>query len=218
MVFYFYDMKVLATNIAEPRELVWKGKPQRTGIYKFPVAGPVRLKVEGVEGDLIGNKKVHGGAYKACYLFASEHYAFWKKKYPKLPWDWGMFGENLTTGGLLDTDIQVGDIYQIGAATVQATIPREPCYKLGLKFGDQGIIDAFIAYGHPGAYVRVLEEGNVASGDGIKRVEPAQGSISIRDFFIFLNSTEKDQGLLQRLLHNPFIPEYKKSNLARYKK
>lgn len=211
-------MKVIATNIAEPREILWKGRPQRTGIYKFPVSGPVRLKVRGVEGDLIGNKKVHGGEYKACYLFASEHYDYWKAQYPGLSWNWGMFGENLTTEGLLDDSIQVGDIYKVGTTVVQATIPREPCYKLGLKFNDQGIINAFIAYGHPGTYVKVLEEGLVASGDGIERVKVAKDSISIRDFFVFLNTAEKSQDVLQRILDNPYIPDYKKVKLERFAK
>lgn len=211
-------MNVRATNIAEPRELVWKGNPQLTGIYKLPVDGPIRLVEDGVKGDLIGNKKVHGGKFKACYLFSSEHYTYWKPQYPRLHWNWGMFGENLTTEGLLDSDIQVGDIYRIGSATVQATIPREPCYKLGLKFKDQAVVNAFIEYGHPGAYVRVLEEGIVVTGDEIVRLESAKDSISIRDFFIFLNTTEKSQDVLQHIMNNPYVPDYKKEKLARYEK
>jgi len=211
-------MKIIATNLAVPREINWKGKQQVTGIYKQPVKGPVRLMTGGVEGDLIGNKKVHGGDFKACYLFASEHYEYWKTRYPKQDWQWGMFGENLTTKGLLDKDIQVGDVFRIGSSLVQATIPREPCYKLGLKFGDQGIIPAYVAYGQPGAYVRVLEEGPVAAGDAIIRVESAINSISIRDFFIFLNSREKNPDILEALLKNPHVPEYKKAKLLRYMK
>lgn len=209
-------MQVRATNIAEPREIIWKGNSQITGIYKYPVSAGIRLRPEGVEGDLIGNKKVHGGAYKACYLFASEHYDHWKIRYPELNWHWGMFGENLTTEGLLDDAIQVGDIFKIGSALVQATIPREPCYKLGLKFQDQGVVADFIAHGHPGAYVKVLEEGEVAAGDAISRLEAASDSISIRDFFIFLNTRQKDPDVLGALLANPYVPDYKKEKLRRY--
>lgn len=209
-------MKVLATNLAQPREIQWKGNTQLTGIYKFPVPGPVQLMPEGVEGDLIGNKKVHGGQFKSCYLFSSEHYDYWKLRYPKLDWHWGMFGENLTTQGLLDDTIQVGDTFRIGKALVQATIPREPCYKLGLKFDDQGIISSFTNHGYPGAYVRVLEAGEVKSGDSIERIESVPDSISIRDFFLFLNSRQKDQMVLGSILNNPHVPEYKKEKLGRY--
>ena len=209
-------MKVIATNLAVPREISWKGRIQKTGIYKKPVSKPLRLKDNRVEGDLIGNPKVHGGEFKACYLFASEHYPYWKSRYPTLDWTWGMFGENLTTEGLLDDAIRVGDVLKIGSCVVQVTIPREPCFKLGLKFGDQGIITAFIDHGQPGAYVKVLEEGMVSAGDAITLVESASDSISIRDFFIFLNTRQKDREVLGAILSNPYVPQYKKDKLHRY--
>ena len=209
-------MKIIATNLAVPREINWKGKQQVTGIYKQPVKGPVRLMTGGVEGDLIGNKKVHGGEFKACYLFASEHYAYWKSQYPNLEWGWGMFGENLTTEGLLDDDIQVGDVFRIGTSIVQATIPREPCYKLGLKFGDQEIVSAYVDYAYPGAYLKILEEGLVSAGDAIKLLESASDSITIRDLFRFLNARQKDPAVLDALLVNPYMPDYKKEKLKRY--
>lgn len=211
-------MKIQATNLAKPKEIIWKGKKQTTGIYKYPVKGPVRLNSLGVGGDLIGNRKVHGGEFMACYLFASEHYEYWKNRYPDLDWHWGMFGENLTTEGLLDDTIQVGDIFKIGTAVVQATIPREPCYKLGLKFKDQGIIAAYVDYGHPGAYVKVIEEGEVKAGDAIEQMESVSDSLSIRDLFLFLNSREKDQQLLKSIFNNPYVPDYKKEKLRRYQK
>lgn len=209
-------MQVIATNIAKPRELTWKGKTQVTGIYKYPVDEPMLLKDHRVVGDLIGNKEVHGGEFKAVYLFSSEHYPYWQKKYPALEWHWGMFGENLTTRGLMDHEIEIGNIYKIGTAVVQSTIPREPCYKLGLKFGDQDIIQAFIAHGNPGAYVRILEEGEIQTGSAIELIEPARGSISIQVFFNFLNSREKDQNILSRILKNSYIPDYKKEKLKRF--
>lgn len=209
-------MNILATNIAVPRKISWNGKQHITGIYKHPVTGPVRLTSDGVEGDLIGNKKVHGGEFKACYLFASEHYDYWKTRYPDLLWNWGMFGENLTTKGLLDDEIQVGDVFQIGTSIVQATIPREPCYKLGLKFGDQEIIAAYVDYAYPGAYVKILEEGLVSAGDAMKRLESASDSITIRELFRFLNARHKDPAVLDALFANPYVPDYKKEKLKRY--
>ena len=216
MVSYIYNMRVIATNLAVPREISWKGRIQQTGIYKNPVPGPIQLKDQGVTGDLIGNPKVHGGEFKACYLFSSEHYPYWKKRYSDMRWDWGMFGENMTTEGLLDTDILIGNIYKIGSTLVQATIPREPCYKLGVKFNDQGIIDDFVAHGYPGSYVRILEEGEITTGDSIHLIEKAKHSISIADFFRFLYEKEKDQSLLSGILRNQYLPEYKKQKLQRF--
>ena len=209
-------MRVISTNIGQPREITYHGRVQTTGIYKRPVESPIELKDHAVTGDIIGNKNVHGGEFKACYLFSSEHYPYWKKRYSDMRWDWGMFGENMTTEGLLDTDILIGNIYKIGSTLVQATIPREPCYKLGVKFNDQGIIDAFVAHGYPGSYVRILEEGEITTGDSIQLIEKAKHSISIADFFRFLYEKEKDQSLLASILNNPFLPEYKKQKLQRF--
>jgi len=209
-------MRVIATNIGQPRELSFQGRVQTTGIYKQPVEGPIELKDHAVVGDTIGNKNVHGGKFMACYLFSSEHYAYWKQHYPHMSWNWGMFGENVTTEGLLDSDILIGNIYRIGSAVVQATIPREPCYKLGVKFNDQGIIDRYVAHGYPGSYVKILEEGEIITGDSIQLVEKASNSISIAKLFRFLNEKEKDQSQLSGILTNQYLPEYKKQKLQRF--
>jgi len=209
-------MKVIATNIGLPKEMSFQGRVQITGIYKQPVDGPIQLGDQEVAGDTIGNKNVHGGKFMACYFFSSEHYPYWKELYPQMDWNWGMFGENVTTEGLLDSEIMIGDTYKIGSAVVQATIPREPCYKLGVKFNDQGIIDTYVAHGYPGSYVKILEEGEITAGDTIHLLEKASNSIAISDFFRFLNTKEKDQSTLKNLLANPYLPEYKKQKLQRF--
>ncbi|NND16034.1 MAG: MOSC domain-containing protein, partial [Eudoraea sp.] len=183
--------------------------------YKEPVTGPIYLKDHAVTADTIGNKKVHGGEYKACYLFSSEHYPYWKEVYPSMDWNWGMFGENVTTEGLLDSEIHIGDIFKIGSSIVQATIPREPCYKLGVKFNDQHIIETFIAHGYPGTYVKILEEGEIKEGDIIEKLEAAKNSISIAYFFKILNTKDKERSVLLDLIENPYLPKYKKERFSK---
>ncbi len=209
-------MHVVATNIAQPTLIEWKGKKEYTGIYKSPVDEAIFLGKEGVHGGEISDRRVHGGTDKACYLFSTEHYDFWKDRYPHLDWDWGMFGENLSISGLDESDICLGDVYQIGEALVEVCQPREPCYKLGIKFGDQNVLSEFIAHGYPGLYVRVLQEGKVSAGDKLILKQPSSGDLTIKAFFDFLFTREKDPDLLAKILDNPAIPEKKKNKLKRF--
>ena len=158
-------MKVISTNIGTKTKIFWNGEEQTTGIYKYPTKTAIRLEKEAVATDVVADRRVHGGIFKACYLFSSAQYPYWKEKYPHLDWDWGMFGENLTMEGMDEAKLKIGSIYQLGTAKVQITQPREPCYKLGIRFGDQKILGEFVAHGYPGTYVKVLTEGEVTVGD-----------------------------------------------------
>ena len=102
-------MQIISTNIAEPTTIEWNGQQIQTGIYKYPVEIPIYMGIEGVENDHVLDRKYHGGADKACYLYSADHYSFWKNKYPNLEWIWGMFGENLTVIGLDESEIRIGD-------------------------------------------------------------------------------------------------------------
>ena len=216
LVFYFYHMKVKATNLGKKTVVDWRGKKVSTGIFTSPVPGPIFLGREIVSLDLIADRKVHGGLDKACYLFASDHYSYWEKLYPDLKWDWGMFGENLTVESLDEGQMRIGDIYEIGTALVQVSQPREPCYKLGIRFGSQEILKQFVDYAYPGAYVRILREGEVKSGDSIDLIERSSNALSVRDFFKLIYSKEKDQHILNLALNNMSLPERKRNKLSKY--
>ncbi|MGB5459518.1 MAG: MOSC domain-containing protein, partial [Eudoraea sp.] len=149
-------MQVLSTNIGNLTKITWNGKVLSTGIFKYPTSSPLVLEKETVANDSIADRRVHGGIHKACYLFSVKHYPYWKKRYPDLEWNWGMFGENLSVTEMDETQIRIGDIYKIGSALVQISQPREPCFKLGVRFGNQQILKEFIEYGFPGTYVKVL--------------------------------------------------------------
>ena len=206
-------MKITSTNIAKPTTIIWNQQEVVTGIYKTPTTNPIYLGKDIVKDDEVTDRKHHGGEFKACYLFSEKHYAYWKKLYPKLDWNWGMFGENLTVSDLDETQIQIGNIYKIGEALVQVTQPREPCFKFGIKFGSQEVLKQFIEHGFPGTYVRVLEEGFVKIGDTFNLIKEAKNGLTIHQFFNLLFSKEKNQEHLKTAMHIDALPQSKRDKL-----
>ncbi len=216
MVFlYLKGMKIIATNLGNSTTVIWRGREIQTGIYKYPVAGPLRLEKEDVAKDTVIDRKHHGGEFKACYLFSSDYYGDWKAKYPHLDWDWGMFGENLTVSHMDENQLFVGAIYKVGSAKVQITEPRQPCHKLGIRFGDQKVIKEFIDYGHPGTYVRILEEGLVRTGDEMLLEKSAPNSLSVAQYNQLVNSRDKDLELVRLAVDNDSIREKKRKVLKK---
>ena len=209
-------MKIISTNIAKPQFVTINGEQQQTGIFKKPTTQPIYLDTEEVKGDEISNRQVHGGEFKACYLFSADHYPHWEQLYPNFDWHYGMLGENLTVDGLDETQLQVGDIYKVGSALIQVTQPREPCTTFAAKMGTADIMTQFIAHGRPGTYVRVLEPGYVTVGDTIELVEKATKSVSIADFFNIIFERDKNQEQLKRIVENDAIPLKKRMQLARF--
>jgi MOSC domain-containing protein YiiM len=176
-------MKVISLNIAKPTEISWRGKAITTGIYKSSVAGPIFLDKEGLENDAVIDRKYHGGMDQAVYAYGHNHYQFWKERYPLLTFSNGFFGENLTVSNLDETKIQVGDIYELGETIVQVTKPRQPCYKLGIRFNDPAVIKQFWNTSKSGIYFRILQTGKVAIDDEFKLIEKAHNSPSIAEVF-----------------------------------
>jgi MOSC domain-containing protein YiiM len=160
-------MRVVSVNVGLPREVVWNGEAVTTGIYKEPVAGRIPLRTHNLEGDRQADLSVHGGAFKAVYCYPVEHYERWTKDLSGRHLPMGMFGENLTTEGLDEQLVHLGDELSIGTARVIVTQPRLPCYKLGVRFQDDRMVKRFQASGRSGFYVAVQREGDVAAGDAI---------------------------------------------------
>lgn len=178
-------MKIISTNLAKPRTIEWQGKTIETGIYKYPTNAPIYLGDEDVKGDTVVNREHHGGILQACYLLSTSCYDHFKPLYPELEWDYGMFGENLTVEGLDDSKIHVGNIYNVGEATVEITKPRRPCYKFGVKFGNQMVIRQFIDFAQAGPYVKILKNGFVKSGDVFELVEEHPENPTIQEVYLF---------------------------------
>ena len=160
-------MRVLSVNVGLPREVSWRGKPVTTGIFKEPVAGPVPIRTLNLDGDRQADLRVHGGRDKAVYAYPSEFYELWRSERPELAFPWGQFGENLTTEGLRDEDVSVGDRFRVGTAELIVTQPRLPCFKLGIKMGRDEFVTEFLQRGLFGFYLAVAREGEVEAGDPI---------------------------------------------------
>ncbi|OUR95596.1 sulfurase [Flavobacteriales bacterium 34_180_T64] len=209
-------MEVISTNIAKPSTFLWNGKEVITGIHKKPTNTPIFLGKEAVKGDEVSDRKVHGGIFKACYLFSADHYGYWQNLYPNLDWNYGMLGENLTVKGLDETNLYIGDIYKIGSALVQVTQPREPCFKFAAKFGSQDVLQQFINHGCPGTYISVLKEGHVAVGDTFELETSAENSLSIAQFFNLLFTRDKPQDLLKKVVELEALPISKRKKLGAF--
>ncbi len=163
-------MRVVSVNVGLPRTVTFGKRSVRTGILKEPVSGAIPLGRLGFEGDGQADPRYHGGPEKAAYLYPLEHYAYWADVLKRSDLTPGAFGENLTTEGLVETEVRIGDVFAIGSATVVVTQPRTPCAKLGMKFGSMDFVRVFAAAGRPGFYLRVVEGGMVEAGDAITRL------------------------------------------------
>lgn len=182
-------MKVVSVNLGERKVLNYKGKIVETGIFKFPVNQPIFLGKEDVENDAVIDRKYHGGIEQAVYGYSQNHYAHWKELYPNLDWNYGMFGENLTISNLEETEIFVGSTYKLGEVLLEVTKPRDPCYKLGIRFGTQEIVKQFWNSTKCGIYFKVLQTGNVKVGEELILVNKTENSPTIAEVY----DTKKDK-------------------------
>ena len=209
-------MKIQSTNIGGVTTFTWNGKEEQTGIFKYPVTTPLFLRKNEVANDTIINRVNHAGVNKACYLFSADQYPFWKNVYPHLDWNWGMFGENLSVEGLDEATLRIGDIYKIGNALVEVSQPREPCYKLGVRFNNQEILRQFIDQNRPGTYVRVLEEGTVKNGDVFELQQQSSNTLTVQQFYELMFAKVKPKKILDLFMSNPAVPQYKKERYKKY--
>ncbi len=176
-------MRLISVNVGKPREIgKVRGRPVESAIHKMSVEGPVTVRKFNLDGDGQADLTVHGGQDKAAYAYPSEHYNYWKEKFPGRDMPWGMFGENLTTQGLIEDDVHTGDRLLIGSAEFIVTQPRLPCFKLGIKFGTNAMLKWFLESERTGFYLGVSKEGQVQAGDAIRLVradEPSETIVSI---------------------------------------
>lgn len=207
-------MHIVALNVGLPRELCWEGQRVRTGIFKEPVTGPAFAGPLGLEGDGQADPKHHGGSEKAVYAYPTEHYAFWREELPGIELPWGAFGENLSTAGLLEDELRHGDRFRVGEALIRATMPREPCSKLGLRLGDKAAVKRFLHSLRSGVYFAVDEPGHICAGDAIERVERAEHAVSLRDM-ARIAAGDADEALRERCLAVPRLRGWCEKRLER---
>jgi MOSC domain-containing protein YiiM len=199
-------MQVISVNVGLPREVFWKGKTVTTGIFKEPVEGRVMMRSLNLDGDRQADLSVHGGKDKAVYAYPFEHYDYWRCKLPDMDLPWGMFGENLTTVGLLEDEINIGDRFQIGSAKVMVTQPRMPCYKLLIKFGRADMVKQFLDSRLTGFYFSVLQEGKVENGDSFELISRDSNNVTIADITRLYARETNDLELLHRVIQVEALP------------
>ncbi len=200
-------MKLVSVTVGLPREVEWKGKTHTTGIFKEPVTGGVAVNTLTLEGDGQADLSVHGGPSKAIYAYPAEHYAYWKGELSDMELPWGMFGENMTTEGMLEDTLNIGDQFSIGTATLRVTEPRMPCYKLAIRFDRADIVRLFLKSGRTGFYFSVLEEGRLQAGDEITPVGRDPGGVTVAEITRLYTTDKSNVDLLRRALAVPALGE-----------
>jgi MOSC domain-containing protein YiiM len=201
-------MRIVSVNVALPRLVEWRDEVVETGIFKQPVTAPVRVRRTNLDGDGQADARVHGGADKAVYGYPSEHYAFWRAQLDRSDLSWGMFGENLTTDGLLETDVRIGDVFAVGSAELEVSQPRLPCFKLGIKFGRPDMVKRFLRSHRLGFYFRVRREGVLAAGDSITRIGSADPHApTIAELARLESDGKRDVALLERAVRCAALAE-----------
>jgi len=197
---------VRSVNVGQLRELLLRGKPYQTGIFKEPVEGRVGLSGNQMSGDVQGDRSVHGGRNKAVYAYTVEDYAWWEQTLgTTLPP--GTFGENLTLEGISAIDALVGERWAVGSALLEVTQPREPCWKLGAKMGDKEFPRRFREAGRAGAYFSIVRPGDVGAGDPVRVTHRPTHPVSL-GMLAHLNSLDRRFAhLIMRLARKDLTPE-----------
>lgn len=200
-------MRVLSVNVGLPREVPAGRDTVLTSIFKAPVTGRVRIRQHNLDGDQQSDLTVHGGPAKAVYAYPHEHYAFWQGELPGVAMQPGHFGENLSTEGLREDAVHVGDRLRVGTAELVVTQPRLPCFKLGIRFGRADMVKRFQASGRSGFYLAVDVEGDVAVGDAIEFLERDRAAVSITELLRLYFDDSADPERLREVVAIPALPD-----------
>lgn len=203
-------MTIVSVNVGLPREVPWRGMMVETAIFKEPVSGPVMVRELNLDGDRQADLSVHGGPEKAVYAYPSEHYEYWKRELRDMDlpdMSWGMFGENLTTTGMDESSVNIGDEFRIGGVSVRVTQPRMPCYKLGIKFGRSDIIKRFRDSGRSGFYFSVIKQGALQVGDSVELIRSSSTGVTVADIVRLYTHEKNNTELLKRAIGAQALPE-----------
>jgi MOSC domain-containing protein YiiM len=198
-------MKVVSVNVGLPREVHYKGMTVTTGIYKDPVQGSVAVRTLNLDGDRQADLSVHGGPEKAVYAYPLEHYDYWRHELG-VDLTYGIFGENLTTEGLSEEQLNIGDELRVGTALLRVTQPRMPCYKLAMRFDRDDLIKRFLASRKSGIYFSVVEEGEVSAGAPISFITRDPNGVLVSDITQLFADRGANTALLERAVKVPALP------------
>lgn len=175
---------------------------ETSAIAKSTVDGPRTVEFFGIEGDAQADLSVHGGRDKAVHHYPRDHYRWWAERIGEksLLNRAGAFGENISTRGLTEDDVCIGDRFRMGTALVEIAQGRQPCWKQAHRLGDKSVVAAMVKSGRTGWYYRVIEEGSVSAGDQIVRVERLHPEWNVaRVTAIVVAGAERDAATLRDL-------------------
>lgn len=201
--------RIISLNLGMARDVQANGRTVRTGIFKSPVKTRAAVGLTGLEGDQQADLRVHGGPYKAVYSYASEHYDYWRKELGLTELEWGAFGENLTTSGLNEDVLNIGDRYAVGTAILQVSQPRMPCYKLAVRFNRADMVKKFWKSGLSGTYFSIVQKGEIGPGDSMDLVATDPASVSIHDVLRMYTGETWSSELRERVLRSPLRGSWK---------
>lgn len=195
--------KVISVNVSRPRAFEHHGKSATSSIWKSPVENRVAVRGVNVEGDDQADRGVHGGPDKAVYSYALEDVRFWESEHSR-SLELAALGENVTTEGLDVTNAVIGARWEIGSAEFEVSEPRVPCWKLAYRMEDPTFVRRFTKAGRPGAYLRIVREGEIAAGDEIRVLSTPAHGLSVGDVFRIYS---RDRGDVKKLLDIPQLSE-----------
>jgi ferredoxin-NADP reductase/MOSC domain-containing protein YiiM len=197
--------KLVSVNVGMPKDVAWNGKTVHTGIWKFPVEGPVMVRRLNVDGDGQGDLAGHGGEQRAVMVYQTESYDFWRNYLGRDDLVPGNFGENFTVTGMADREVCIGDRYRIGDAEFEVTQPRVTCFRVGMRLGVPEMPNLLVSQHRPGFYFRVITEGVVRAGDDIVLTRRGRHELSVADVDALLYLTDRDMNLLHKAVDVPAL-------------
>jgi MOSC domain-containing protein YiiM len=188
--------KVLSVNVGGVREFNYNGRPARSAIWKTPVQGRIAARGVNLAGDDQADRKAHGGPDKVVYAYAVEDARWWEQQIGRAL-AYGELGENLLIEGIKVNDALVGERWQIGTMVLEVSEPRIPCWRLGVRMNDKTFPRTFTKALRPGAYLRLIVEGDVGAGDEIRVIERPDHDVTIREVFrIYTGNHDEAKRLL----------------------
>src|SRR5271165_2959024 len=197
--------QLLSVNVGLPRDVSWEGRTVYTAVWKSAVPGRRMVRRLNIDGDSQGDLAGHGGEHRAVFVYQTGSYRYWEKQLGRNDFTFGQFGENFTVDGLADDEVCIGDRYRVGDAIFEVTQPRVTCYRVGIRMNDPRMAALLVSHHRPGFYFRVLEEGEVGSGDEIVKVaeNTARMTVAEADALLYLPGHSRDQ--LLRALSIPAL-------------
>jgi MOSC domain-containing protein YiiM len=195
--------RLLSLNVGRPQPVgLHRGRPVQSAIAKAPVAGRVRVEGVNVAGDDQADRRVHRGPDKAVYAYAREDTAWWERELGRELGP-GAFGENLTVEGVDVSGALIGERWRLGTVELEVCQPRFPCFKLGLRFGDPQMLKRFTRAERPGAYLRIVREGEIGAGDAIDVTDRPDHGVTIA---LVARAVAIEPALLEFAVAAPALP------------